>query len=180
LPGNPNFPAPPVDPAALKAGVGTLSALMAEARDGSKKVMAEKRKERETVIQMLRLEGRYVEVNCKNDMAIFKSSGFLPASGTRTAPKHLSPAIRKIDKGALSGQLQVQLNKTHPKALGCDLRYGTAGTAPATWTTELITNVKSPVTIKGLTPGTLYAFQVRTLGKSGYTDWSDSVTFMCT
>ena len=34
------------------------------------------------------------------------------------------------------------------------------------------------VTINGLTPGTTYLFQVRALGRSGYTDWSDSATRM--
>ncbi len=81
--GNPNFPNPPFPLADLKTGADNLSALMAESLDGSKKVIAEKNKQREAVIKMLRLLGRYVEVTCKEDMAIFKSSGFEPASTTR-------------------------------------------------------------------------------------------------
>jgi len=50
-----------------------LTALMAEALDGSKKVIAEKNKQRAAVVKTLRLLGRYVEVKCK-DMAIFKLS----------------------------------------------------------------------------------------------------------
>ena len=34
--------------------------------------------------------------------------------------------------------------------------------------------------VTGLTPGTIYAFQVRAMGRLGYTDWSDSATRMCT
>ena len=34
------------------------------------------------------------------------------------------------------------------------------------------------ITVTGLTPGTTYAFQMRALGRLGYTDWSDSVTRM--
>jgi len=34
-------------------------------------------------------------------------------------------------------------------------------------------------TISNLTPGATYAFQVRALGRLGYTDWSDSMTFIC-
>jgi hypothetical protein len=51
---------------------------------------------------------------------------------------------------------------------------------PATWTEQAITSVKSATTVSHLTPGTVYAFQVKALTKSGYTDWSDSVTMMCT
>jgi hypothetical protein len=48
------------------------------------------------------------------------------------------------------------------------------------WTTIPISNVKSAIKISGLTPTTTYAFQVRKLVDSRYTDWSDSITFMCT
>ena len=40
--GNANFPNPSVDLAALKTDIDSFSALMAEAQDGSKKVIAQK------------------------------------------------------------------------------------------------------------------------------------------
>ena len=179
--GNANYLNPPVDLAALKAGTDKLSALMADALDGSKKVIAEKNKQRAAVIKMLRLLGRYVEVTCKDDMAIFKSSGFEPASQTRAAPLPLSEKIRKVEHGANSGQIVVWI-KSVPKASSYELRYGAGGTGgtPGTWITQLVTTVKTPATLSGLTPGTTYVFQARALAKDGYTDWSDSVTFMCT
>src|SRR5689334_18813851 len=73
--GNPNFPTPPVDLAVLKTNIDSLSTLVSESLDGSKKVIAQKNKQRDTVTEMLRLLARYVEVACKNDMAIFQSSG---------------------------------------------------------------------------------------------------------
>jgi len=179
--GNSNFPNPPVDLVILKTDIDGLSALIVEAQDGSKKVIAEKNKQRDVVVKKLRLLGRYVEVHCNNDMAIFKSSGFEPVTTTRIQPQGLSPNIRSIDHGANSGQIVVRL-KAVPQAVSYELRYtadGNGATAPA-WMTEVVTGVRTPVTIDSLTPGTRYAFQVRTLGKSGYSDWSDSVTFMCT
>src|ERR1051325_2236161 len=67
LTGNANFPNLPVDLATLKAALDAFSAAIAEALDGGKKAIAEKRKQRLVVIKMLRLLGRYVEVNCKDD-----------------------------------------------------------------------------------------------------------------
>ena len=78
--GNPNFTVPPVDLATLKANIESFLALISEALDGSKKVIAQKDKQREAVVKMLRLLGRYVEVTSNGDMAIFTSSGFQPAS----------------------------------------------------------------------------------------------------
>ncbi|PYR85245.1 MAG: hypothetical protein DMG18_06830 [Acidobacteria bacterium] len=41
-------------------------------------------------------------------------------------------------------------------------------------------NKSRSMTITGLTPGTIYAIQVRALGGStGSGDWSDAVTHMC-
>jgi hypothetical protein len=36
----------------------------------------------------------------------------------------------------------------------------------------------APFSVKGLTPGTTYSFQVRALGKLGCTEWTDSATCM--
>jgi hypothetical protein len=65
------------------------------------------------------------------------------------------------------------------KARSYDIRYAPlVNGVPGNWATETVTIAKKPVTISGLTPGTIYAFQVRALGSLGYTDWSDSATRM--
>src|ERR1051326_3300308 len=119
--GNANFSNPPVDLAALKANIEYLQALIAEALDGSKKVIAEKQKQRETVVQMLRLLARYVEVTSKGDMAVFQTSGFQTASTTKTTAEPLSEKIRKIEHGTNSGQVFVWM-RSIPKAFSYELR----------------------------------------------------------
>jgi len=166
--GNANFTNPAIDLAVFKTDIDTFSALLAEAQDGSKKIIVEKNKQRDLVVRKLRLLGRFVEFTCENDMAIFKSSGFIPAVATMTPSQGLSQNIRRIDHGVNSGQIVLQL-KAVPKALSYELHYGAAvnGTAVPSWTTELVTGVRTPVTLNGLTPGTTYVFQVRSLGKPG-------------
>ncbi len=181
--GNSNFPNPPIDLVGLKADIDVLSALMAEALDGSKKVIAEKRKQKEVVVKKLRLLGRYVEFACNADMATFLSSGFEPAAVVKAQPQSLSQNFRGLDHGSNSGEIAIRF-KAIPEALAYELRYAAAasdngGSVPA-WTTETVTGVKTPFTVTGLKPGTTYAFQVRSLAKSGYSDWSDSATLMCT
>ena len=65
-------------------------------------------------------------VDCKEDMAIFKSSGFEPASTTKTATQPLSEKIRKIGHGANSGQIVVWI-RSIPKASSYEIRYGVVG-----------------------------------------------------
>ena len=178
--GNANFPAPPVDLATFKAALETFSALIAQALDGSKKVIAEKNKQRVVVVKMLRLLGRYVEFSCKDDMAIFETSGFQAAAATKTTVPPLTEKIRKVEHGANSGEITVWL-KAVPKASSYELRYAVANSGPQmTWTTMPLSAVKAPILLKGLTPATTYLFQARALVKDTYTDWSDPISFICT
>ena len=182
LTGNSNFTTPPVDLATLKAAIESFRALITEALDRSRKVIAQKDSQREAVIKMLRLLGRFVEIQSDNDAAIFTSSGFVAASTTKAPSGPLPvPVIRSVDHGVISGEIVVQIEAIR-KATSYEIRYGVMvnGAAPSSWTSRVITKVRPPVGIQGLIPGTVYAFQARALGKLGYTDWTDSATCMCT
>ena len=181
LPGKVEFSNPPVDLATLKAEADKVSTLMVEAADGSKKVIAERNKQREVVITMLRWLVRYVEVASHDDMALFKSSGFDAVSTTRTVSPSLSDKIRKIEHGPISGQTLVWL-KGNPEAFSHELRYAAigAGGVAGEWTIKPVTTVRGPLSIDGLTPGTAYLFQARVLAKEEFTDWSHAITFICT
>jgi hypothetical protein len=178
--GNAHFPNPPVDLAAFRTAIESFSTLISQALDGSKKVIAQKNKQREAVIKMVRLLGRYVEVTSNGDMSVFQTSGFQPASTTKTTTQPLSEKIRKIGHGANSGQIIVWVRSV-PKASSYEIRYAAAnGPTPTPWTSQGVAKVKTPATVTGLTPGTTYMFQARALCPTGYTDWSDSITFICT
>src|SRR5215468_4739365 len=78
---NPNFelpqaPAPPVDEATLTAANDALAAANASALDGGKQALAQRNHQKEVVVKLLKQLATYVEVNCKDNMTIFLSSGF--------------------------------------------------------------------------------------------------------
>ena len=70
--------------------------------------------------------------------------------------------------------------ETIEKAIGYDVRYALLGTGatPGTWTSRTLIGPKK-TTFSNLTPGATYAFQVRALGRLGYTNWSDPIMFIC-
>ena len=181
LNGNVNFTNLPVALTDFKAQIDSVTVLMAQAIDGGKKIVAEMRKQVRALIKMMRALGRHVELNCKDDESIFKSSGFEAVSTTKTAPAALTEKIRSVAHGNVSGEIVVKL-KAVAKAGSYDLRFGPSANSglPTTWTTKSTTSVKAPIIIDGLTPGTIYAFEARVLVGSQFTDWSDPVTFMCT
>jgi hypothetical protein len=70
---HPHFVNPPVDLAALKPDLETLSNAIVESLDGSKKVIADKAKLQQTIVKRLRLLGHYVEANSNDDVAVGRS-----------------------------------------------------------------------------------------------------------
>jgi hypothetical protein len=177
--GNTHFTAPPIDLAALKAAIDSLSALVAAALDGSKKVIAEKKRQRVTVTMMLNQLARYVEANCHGDLSVFQTSGFQAASPTKVAKAPLTEKIRKLEHGH-TGQILVFVKK-YPKAQNYQVRFAPANSpTPIPWVSQLVPTTKTPATLSGLTPTTVYIIQARAATLAGYTDWSDSVTFTCT
>src|SRR6266571_1703462 len=105
LTGNSNFTNPPVDLNVFKADLDPYAVSIADAKDGGKKAIALRNKLGEAVIRTIKLLAAYVELNCKEDMNIFLSSGLQPRSITRTPAQPLDqPTILNIDQGA-TGQL---------------------------------------------------------------------------
>ncbi len=99
----------------------------------------------------------------------------------RTTAAPVSEKIRKIVPGTISGQMLVTI-VDDPDALSYLLRWAPvvpAGAAP-NWSDQPVGRTKPPALVTGLTPGTAYAFQVRAVTNAGYTDWSESVTRICT
>ncbi len=179
--GNSAYPSSPVDPAGFKTALDSLTTLVVDALDGGRKAIAARVAQRGVVTKMLRSIGHYVEVACNDDLNTFLSSGFEPLTIVRVPQEPVAPAmIRNIDHGS-TGQLLVSL-KSVPNAFSYQLRFAplAAANAGGPWVFQSVASVRQAAACNGLTPGTTYVFQVQTLGKLGFSDWSNSVTKMCT
>ena len=177
---NPAYPDPPVSMPVLRTAIDEYSAAVTAALDGGAKAKAQRNTLGETLRRMLRKLAHYVEANCNDDMTTFLSSGFQAVTAARTRTQPVSESIRKIEPGPTSGQVLVALVAV-PGAVSYELRWAqvASGGSPGEWTSQPIATVRrSPVT--SLTPGATYAFQARALTPSGLTNWSDSVTRICT
>jgi Fibronectin type III domain len=181
LTGNVNFTNLPVDLNVLKAALDAYAVSIVDARDGGRKAIALRNRQGAEIVRMLRALALHVELNCKDDMNTFLSSGFKPRPTTRTPAEPLEqPMITSLEQG-ISGQLLAWLTVVK-KARHYVVRAGAlgpGGATPASWVTVTAPSAKSAVPVDGLTPGTTYAVQVRAYGQLGYTEWSDSATRMC-
>jgi hypothetical protein len=172
----------PVDPPTYEAGINAYKAAIPTALDGSRAAKAQKNKLRNAAVKMYELNAKYVEVTSNDDMPTFLLSGYQPASTTKAPPAPLPlPAIASIVQGPASGVLKAVIAPL-PKALSFVLRHGVVppgGGTPATWVEDTIPH-KKPFFLSNLMPGTTYMFQVKALGRLGYTDWSDPISRMVT
>ena len=176
---NPAYPNPPVALPVFREALDTFNTLIVSAEDGGKKAISAKHNQRVEVMKMYTQLGHYVEAACGGDMATFHTSGFTAVTRTRKAPQALEPArFSSIDRGPNSGQTVVKV-EAQSGALAYDVRYALdgGGGTPGAWSTVTLTSSRK-VAISGLTPAGIYQFQVRALGKLGYTDWSPPQSFI--
>jgi Fibronectin type III domain len=168
---------PPIEMPTFKSNIDLLSEKITAALDGGKQAIAERDQQTGVVIKMMHQLAHYVEANCKDDLPTFLKSGFQSASTARNKPKRLSQFIRQIVHGPNSGQLLITLIAV-AGASSYEVRWAPVGTGGALgpWTNHGVARIRPATSITGLTPGTPYAIQVRSLSDSGYSDWTDSIT----
>jgi hypothetical protein len=174
-----HFPSPPVDPSALDASGNTLAEAVLAAMDGGKTAKAVVKKQRKLIVQDLNLLAVFVQNVSNDDPVIFALSGFTAKPTGKSAPQPVSvPSFRSLDFGMNSGQV-VAAVKSVAGAKSYFIRDAVMnGTTPGPWTTVPAATIRKPITISGLTPITMYGFQVQALGVLGYSDWSTTETIV--
>jgi hypothetical protein len=178
--GNPvYFPNPPIDPASLDASANTLAEAVLAAMDGGKTAKTVVKRQRKLIIQDLNLLAVFVQNVSNDDPVIFEASGFTAKPTGKSAPQPVAvPSFRSLDFGMNSGQVVVSV-KSVAGAKSYFIRYAVMnGTTPGAWTTIPAALIKKAITISGLTPITMYGFQVQALGVLGYSDWSTIETIV--
>ena len=145
--------------------------------DGGKTAKAVVKKQHKLIVQDLNLLAVFVQNVSNDDPVIFAKSGFTAKATGKSAPQPVAvPSFRSLDFGANSGQIVVYVKKV-AGAKSYFIRYAVMnGTTPGSWTTVPAASIQKAITLSGLTPLTMYGFQVQALGVVGYSDWSATET----
>jgi hypothetical protein len=181
LNGNPGFPKPPFPLSDLSREIDGLRDSIGEAKDGGKLARSELKRQCQLVVNMLRELAHYVELNCDGNEELLRSAGFEPAPTARVQQPPLSKRIRSLRQGPNSGDVLAKL-VDDPEAANYKLRWTVAPEdgEPENWVEIPVTTTRPATLIKGLIPGVTYLFQAQALLDSGYTDWCDPVSYLCT
>ena len=118
--------------------------------------------------------GTYVQLNCKNDLAILLSSGFEAAKPKAPVGMLLKPENFKVENGPNSGSIKLSVDKIK----GASSYRFESTVAPVTATTNWTVNVgtASKFVVDDLTSGQQYAFRVAGVGADPTIVYSDVVT----
>jgi hypothetical protein len=83
----------------------------------------------------------------------------------------------KNEGGGFKTSLRVKLSGVDPQAWSHEVEYAPIGAdgVVGKWMSQPVTSVASLVAVTGLTPGVTYTFHARSLGRLGFSEWSDSV-----
>jgi hypothetical protein len=175
--GNAYFVTPEVELTLLTTTANSLIAAVAKADGGTPEDTAHKLAILATLRGLLDTQANYVENIAQNNREIILSSGFDPASTSRT------PAI--VTGSSILGCTNVASTKIglevviDPNAWGYEIQVNTP-TNPIWAHWETFTDPHD-IVLLNLVPGTLYGIRVRVLGAGNQrSEWSEPVTHMAT
>ena len=174
---------PPVDQQTLQTAVDDLNgAIAAQAQSGGGTAATlGKKKKREVLNGLLRKLAHYVQANCNDNLQFVTNSGFQ----AKAAPVHSTTPpdkaqIQSVDNGHTT-QLVVTARKVpHARMYQVEIAVVGANKTLGPFQPAGVFAKSRSMTLTGLTPGTIYAVQVRAWGGStGFGEWSDAVSHMC-
>jgi hypothetical protein len=172
---------PPVDQQTLQTALDDVNgAIAAQAAGGGTAATVVKNKKRAVLDGLLRKLAHYVQANCNDDLQIVTNSGFQARAVAVRSTATLDKAqIQSVDNGH-STQLVVSVKKVpHAKMYQVQIAAVGANNTVGSWQPAGVFTKSRSMTLAGLTPGTIYAVQVRALGgATGFGDWSDAVSHM--
>lgn len=171
--GNANFPTPTPTLASVTAAIDAYSATLQTitARQAAlREAFTQKDQSRAALEQTLTYLANYVEIAAQGDEAKIESA----AMGVRAPATPIGIPAMVMNLAPSAGDFPGTVDLTWDPTTGansyevqCKLHQDTAS-----WSTYKIVTA-SRITVDGLTPGDLYAFQVRAVGAAGPGPWSD-------
>lgn len=174
--GNPNYPTPTPDLAAVTTAQTEFSAAVADAAGGGVALTSAKNDKRAALVVLLRELASYVQVACKGDLTVLLSSGF-PIQKPQRQPLGVlpAPANLTVTLGARTGELNAGVAPVTGAAI-YNWRVTTAS-APTVEVQSAQTTAASN-TFGNLTPGVVYNIQANVVGSAGPSNWSDPIAQM--
>jgi hypothetical protein len=173
---NPPDVVPPVSKADLDTARTAFTEAIPIAKAGGPEETATKNNLRAALIALLRPLAAHVDGKHGNDLEVLLSSGFKAAKTGNTPASATTPVIKGVKNGN-TGQLLPKVDSID-NAAGFEPRCAliAADGPQGPWVMGDFSSSARGLALNGLTPGALYAIQVRAhFANNQHSDWSDTV-----
>ena len=173
------FPNTPLTKAAFQAALTGFSNAIAARAQGGTEATATKTVARDALVTMLRQIALNVQTVIQllppaQALETLLSSGLDAVSTSRAQHPLAQPVVYGVENDG-TGRLKLRIGPV-ANARNYAVQYQVAGGA---WVGAGLFQSTRGLVVSGLTPGTMYTFQVRAVGGStGHSDWSDPVSHM--
>ncbi|MEI6082892.1 MAG: fibronectin type III domain-containing protein [Verrucomicrobiota bacterium] len=155
-----------------------------DAENGDKHAIAVRNGKRTDLTLILKRLAPYLEsvAEAAGDPSMLETTGYdlrQPiVHGVPTESDTLPSPLLTVKRGTLSGVVVGRV-KREPGATAWNGEYASGDpNVPANWKNGILSTKASQIIFPNLTPGTMYYFRVRAVGKDGYGAWSDVANLM--
>ena len=170
--GNINFPDASSQIAAVSTALDEYQIALTASKNGGKLNTEIKKKKRKALEKALKVLGLYVQINCKDDIAILLSSGFKGRKDRSPSENPGAPEHFKVEAGQNRGTMKLSV-KSHKKAVIYVFQWAlVTESSQIIWETIL---GKRKVTINNLIPGKEYQFRSAIKGNGNDLIYSDVI-----
>ncbi len=170
LTGNTSFPEPAPTLAVVTAANDAFGKAVAEAAGGGVALTAVKNDRRAALVALVRELASYVQVACKEDLAVLLTSGFPHQKPERQPIGELPPpANLTLKLGTRSGQL---VTKAEPVSGASIYNWRLTTSAAPENPVQTRQTTAARHTFSGLTPGVIYNVEVNAVGAAGPSNWA--------
>ena len=166
----------------ISAAVTAFKASHVEANDGGKAARSDRDQKRDAMIQLLKRAAAYFEsvARSTNNVLVLHATGYDLRRPSDLIPQPLPAPVLKLSRNGLSGVLFGRANAVRgASSYEAQICNGTS-TEESHWRTVVFSRGCSRLQFPGLTPGQVYSFRLRALGREGWSPWSDIAQLMAT
>lgn len=171
--GNPNFPDATPYVTKVQTAKTAFDAARLAAQNGGVQNTALKDQTRKALEAALKDLALYVRLNCKNDLAIMLSSGYMGQKDAEPLPEPGVPENFKVEQGINSGSVIVSVNSYRRGSKYVFEFALETETGEPSW--KSVYGPKKQ-TIRDLIPGKKYMFRAAIDSKSGILNYSEIIT----
>src|ERR1051326_8042575 len=169
------LPAPVPTRVAAQTALTDYTAAVVTASSGDKAAIADRKVKRGIVEQILAAWAQYLELVAKDadDITILENSGYDVRQPIQPVPQPLPAPVLTVSRNGYSGEIHGK-TKAITGAMGYEGQVCNGNpTDEANWRTSFFSSGSSKLKWDGLTPGQVYSFRLRALGRDGWSPWSD-------